>query len=640
MGLFSWFKRDKKKKATDQELEAQYDAQLDPSASAKVAPPPVAAPAPVVAPPPVVSRPPVAAPAPVVVPPPVVSAPPKPVAPAVQSPVVAPKPVAASPVVVPPVSAKPSVASSAPVVPPKPVAQPAPVSAPKPVPVAAPPVVPKPPMPAVTPAVPVTPTPVVPVVSSVAPPVAPVTSPVKAPIAGQTLIAAPKPVEAPTPLMAKAVEVPIEPVRAASAVAPIAPKVEAPKPVPVAPAPAPVVPAPAPAPVPQAPVPAPVAKPVVQVPAPAPVAKPAVPVPAPAPAPVQEPPKPAPVSMGPAPRQAVATKPSLMAQAPAAPEPEAPAKPKGFFGRLKTAVSKTRMILSRKVAGIIGLGKKIDEDLLDQLEEALIEADMGVDTTSLLMDDIRKAWKNGDIETGDDIFPFLKADLKHRLAAGNTAIRTATSGPTVILVVGVNGAGKTTSIAKMARIHVLEGNRVLLAAGDTFRAAAVEQLVTWSTRIGCEVVTGKQNQDPAAVAYTACERAVKENYDILLIDTAGRLHTQKNLMDELSKIHKVIGKVIPGAPHETIMVLDATTGQNAINQARMFREVADVSGIFLAKLDGTAKGGSVLTIDRQAGIPVKYVGVGESFEDVQRFNAHAFVDALFDDTELGGRDAA
>lgn len=322
-------------------------------------------------------------------------------------------------------------------------------------------------------------------------------------------------------------------------------------------------------------------------------------------------------------------------EAAAAPEPEAPAKPKGFFGKLKSAVSKTRMILSRKVAGIIGLGKKIDDDLLDQLEEALIEADMGVDTTMLLMDDIRKAWKNGDIETGDDVFPFLKADLKHRLAAGNTAIRRAESGPTVILVVGVNGAGKTTSIAKMARIHVLEGNRVLLAAGDTFRAAAVEQLVTWSARIGCEVVAGKSGQDPAAVAYTACERAVKEGYDILLIDTAGRLHTQKNLMDELAKIYKVIGKVVPGGPHETIMVLDATTGQNAITQARMFREVADVSGIFLAKLDGTAKGGSVLTIDRQIGIPVKYVGVGESFEDVQRFNAHAFVDALFDDTELG-----
>ncbi len=333
----------------------------------------------------------------------------------------------------------------------------------------------------------------------------------------------------------------------------------------------------------------------------------------------------------PASREAVAAKFSATPATPAAPAEAT--KPKGFFGRLKSAMSKTRMILTRKVAGIIGLGKKIDDDLLDQLEEALIEADLGMATTEALMDDIRRAWKGGDIVTSDDIFPFLKADLKHRLSAGAWQLKRAGSGPTVILVVGVNGAGKTTSIAKMARIHVREGMRVLLAAGDTFRAAAVEQLVTWSGRIGCEVVTGRPNADPASVAYAACERAVNEQFDLLLIDTAGRLHTQKNLMDELAKIHKVIGKVIPGAPHETILVLDATTGQNAINQARMFREVSNVSGIFLAKLDGTAKGGAVLTIDREIGIPVRYVGLGESFEDVQRFNAHAFVDALFDEGE-------
>ncbi|NUQ35059.1 MAG: signal recognition particle-docking protein FtsY [Planctomycetaceae bacterium] len=313
------------------------------------------------------------------------------------------------------------------------------------------------------------------------------------------------------------------------------------------------------------------------------------------------------------------------------PASDALAPQPSFFGKLAGAVAKTRRVLSRRVAGLVGLGQKIDEDLLEQLEEALIEADMGVESARLLMEDIRKAWKGGEIETGADIFPFLKADLKHRLSRHPVSLRMAESGPTVILVVGVNGAGKTTSIAKLAWIMTQEGRKVLLAAGDTFRAAAVEQLVTWSKRIGCEIVTGKAGADPASVAYQGCERAVKESFDVLIIDTAGRLHTQKNLMDELAKVYKVIGKVVPNAPHETILVLDSTTGQNAINQARMFTEVAGVSGIFLAKLDGTAKGGAVLTIDRHIGIPVKFVGLGESFEDIQRFNAAAFVDALFEE---------
>lgn len=315
------------------------------------------------------------------------------------------------------------------------------------------------------------------------------------------------------------------------------------------------------------------------------------------------------------------------------PAPEAP-KPKGFFGRLRKSLSKTRMMLNRRVAGLIGLGQKIDEDLLESLEEALIESDMGVDTTDLLMEDIRSAWKAGDIETGDDIFPFLKADLKHRLSRAGNQLLQASSGPTVILVVGINGAGKTTSIAKIARLYVRAGKKVLLAAADTFRAAAVEQLVTWSGRIGCEIVTGPAGSDPASVAFKGVERAMQERFDVLLVDTAGRLHTQKNLMDELTKIVRVIQKQLPDAPHETIMVLDATTGQNAVNQASMFKEAANVTGIFLAKLDGTAKGGAVLTIDRKVGIPVKYVGLGETFEDVQRFDPHAFVDALFDDAPL------
>ncbi|MCA8938220.1 MAG: signal recognition particle-docking protein FtsY [Planctomycetes bacterium] len=303
-----------------------------------------------------------------------------------------------------------------------------------------------------------------------------------------------------------------------------------------------------------------------------------------------------------------------------------------LFGKLRDAVSKTRKVFSRRVATIVGLGQKIDEDLLEELEEALLESDIGVDTCEYLMVDLRQAWKAGEIDTTDDIFPFLKADLKHRLSAKSSAIMTAESGPTVILVVGVNGAGKTTSIAKMARIFVKEGKKVLLAAGDTFRAAAVQQLVTWSTRIGCEIVTGEDGADPASVAFKACTKAVEERYDILLIDTAGRLHTQKDLMDELAKITRVIQKQVADAPHEAIMVIDATTGQNAVQQAKLFKETAAVTGIFLAKLDGTAKGGAVLTIDRAVGIPVKFVGLGETFEDVQRFNAHAFVDALFDES--------
>ena len=321
-----------------------------------------------------------------------------------------------------------------------------------------------------------------------------------------------------------------------------------------------------------------------------------------------------------------------------APEPQKPSSP-SFFGKLAGAVSKTRMVLNRRIAGLVGLGEKIDDDLLDELEEILIEADIGVSSTEFLIEDIRKAWKNGDLEKTEDIMPFLKADLKHRLSRSPSGINIASSGPTVILVVGVNGVGKTTSIAKLAWILCQEGKKVMLAAADTFRAAAVEQLVVWSGRIGCEIVTGEAGEDPASVAYRGCEKAVEGNHDVLIIDTAGRLHTQKNLMGELGKIHRVIGKVISDGPHETILVLDSTTGQNAIEQAKMFSEVAGVTGLFLAKLDGTAKGGAILSIDRQIGIPVKFVGLGETFEDIQKFNAHAFVDALFDDSLLEATEA-
>lgn len=307
-----------------------------------------------------------------------------------------------------------------------------------------------------------------------------------------------------------------------------------------------------------------------------------------------------------------------------------PQKKKGMLAKLTRAISKTRMVLSRKVLGVVGLGQKIDEDVLERLEEAMIEADFGVETTGFLVGLLHKAWKNGTIENTDQILPWLRKDLKQRLTHRGNETRFAAKKPTVILVVGVNGAGKTTSVARLAYWLEKSGHHTVLAAADTYRAAAVEQLKTWSERIGCEIVTGADKADPASVAHRAAERALEVGADVLLIDTAGRLHTQKNLMDELKKIRAACAaKKIEGAPHETILVLDATTGQNAVNQALMFKEAAEVTGLFLAKLDGTAKGGAVLTINEKVEVPVKFVGLGEKLEDMQPFDADQFVEALF-----------
>lgn len=315
--------------------------------------------------------------------------------------------------------------------------------------------------------------------------------------------------------------------------------------------------------------------------------------------------------------------------------PDQPEK-QGMFKKLSRAISKTRMVLNRRVLGVVGLGRTIDEDVLEQIEDAMIEADFGVETSEFLIDVLTKAWKNGSIETTDDVIPFLRKDLKHRLTHRGNELKLAESGPSVILVVGVNGSGKTTSIAKLAWFLTQQGHDVVLAAADTFRAAAVQQLTTWSERIGCEIVTGKEKADPASVAHKGAERLLEVGADVLLVDTAGRLHTQKNLMDELRKIRNACrAKKIEGAPHETILVLDATTGQNAVNQAQMFRDAAEVTGLFLAKLDGTAKGGAVLTINEKVEVPVKFVGLGEKLEDMQPFDAEAFVDALFDLEDLG-----
>ena len=255
---------------------------------------------------------------------------------------------------------------------------------------------------------------------------------------------------------------------------------------------------------------------------------------------------------------------------------------------------------------------------------------MGVSQVTEIVQDIRVAWKSKEIEDTPGVYDFLKEDLKKNLRNGDSALRVASASPTVIMVAGVNGVGKTTSIAKLANLFVKQGKKVMLAAGDTFRAAATEQLDIWSKRIGADIVKHQAGADPAAVTFDALEASLSRGIDVLIVDTAGRLHTHENLMNELSKIKRVISKKIENAPHEVLMVLDATTGQNAISQAKLFKRAVDITGIFLAKLDGTAKGGVILGMRKEVDIPVKYVGLGEGVDDIQEFDADKFVDALFD----------
>ena len=295
----------------------------------------------------------------------------------------------------------------------------------------------------------------------------------------------------------------------------------------------------------------------------------------------------------------------------------------------KDRMGKTRDKISSSLSSVLTLGRNIDENLLDQLEETLIRDDIGLETTDKLISDLRTAFRTSQIATTDDIIPFLKEHIKSYWPHRDRQLRLAQTGPTVILVAGVNGSGKTTSIAKLAHILSLNNKMVLLAACDTFRAAAVEQLSIWAERIGVQLVKHGSGSDPAAVAFDACEAAVARNADFLILDTGGRLHTQKNLMNQLTKIRDVIRRKIPAAPNEVLLVLDATTGQNAIAQAKMFTETIDVTGIFLAKLDGTARGGIVIAIKDQLDIPVKFVGLGEKPQDIAEFDPDMFVEALF-----------
>jgi fused signal recognition particle receptor len=299
------------------------------------------------------------------------------------------------------------------------------------------------------------------------------------------------------------------------------------------------------------------------------------------------------------------------------------------FGRLFAGLKKTRETLVSGLRKLMGKGE-LDAAQLDRLEELLYTADLGPAAASLVTA-LREAFRKGTLKQAEEVEPFIKARLLALMGGVEPPVPVATR-PHVVLVVGVNGSGKTTSIAKLAALHKREGRKVMLAACDTFRAAAVEQLSIWADRLELPILKGKDGADPSGLAWDAADAAVKEGIDVLLVDTAGRLHTQKNLMAELEKVRRVLGKRVPGAPHETLLILDGTTGQNAIVQARQFQASVAVTGLMVTKLDGTARGGAVVSIREQLGLPVRYVGVGETIEDIERFEPAAFVEALFQST--------
>lgn len=307
----------------------------------------------------------------------------------------------------------------------------------------------------------------------------------------------------------------------------------------------------------------------------------------------------------------------------------------GFFRSIvdsfKQGLAKTRDAIVTGAQGLRSIltGRKLDEALIDEVERRLLQADVGVKTTAVLIDALRADFRAGKLESGDQALEYLKEKIAALWPAQDRTLTLASDGPTVILMTGVNGVGKTTSIAKLATMLRGQGKSVLLGACDTFRAGAVAQLETWARRVGVDVVKGQQGGDPAAVAFDACAAAKSRGIDVLILDTAGRLQTQDPLMRQLGKIRSVVQKQIPGAPHHVLLVLDATSGQNALRQAEEFSKVAGVSGIFLTKLDGTAKGGIVVAVREVTSIPVMFVGVGETPQDVQAFDPRAFVEALF-----------
>lgn len=302
-----------------------------------------------------------------------------------------------------------------------------------------------------------------------------------------------------------------------------------------------------------------------------------------------------------------------------------------LFGKLKEGLSKTRTNVSDKIQTIFTGRRGLTEDVLEELEETLILADIGVDTTMMLLDALREKLSKEKDVSFEQVIEVLREEIENDVLpiVEKGGIMLEGKAPYVILVVGVNGTGKTTSIGKLANYFKSQGKRVMLAAGDTFRAAAVEQLEVWKDRIGVEIIKNKEGTDPAAVAFDAVQSACAKEIDVLIVDTAGRIHTNVNLMQELSKIKRVIGKVIPEAPHKTLLVIDSNMGQNAISQAKMFTGEINVDGIFLSKLDGTAKGGAAIPIMKQLQVPIEFIGLGEQKDDMQLFNIKEFTQAIF-----------
>lgn len=305
----------------------------------------------------------------------------------------------------------------------------------------------------------------------------------------------------------------------------------------------------------------------------------------------------------------------------------------GMFNKIKQGLTKTKRVLNTDIRDLFRQeGRLVDEEFLDELFAALIKTDMGVQATNEIVDEIRSSFR-GRIVHMEEVLDHVKATLKTLMSQDLSPIQLIESGPTVIMVCGVNGCGKTTSIAKLASMFIADGKKVVLGAADTFRAAAVEQLTVWADRLGAEIVKGEPNADPASVAHRAVARTLEVGADVCIVDTAGRLQTQQNLMRELEKIRRVLGKQIDNAPHEVVLVLDATTGQNGISQATHFTAAVQCTGIILAKLDGTAKGGVVVAIRREVGLPVRYIGVGEKADDLALFDPEPFVEALFEEDE-------
>lgn len=302
---------------------------------------------------------------------------------------------------------------------------------------------------------------------------------------------------------------------------------------------------------------------------------------------------------------------------------------KGFFKRLVEGLTKTRNNIVSGIDSIFSGFSSIDDDFYDEIEEILIMGDLGINATTSIIEDLKRKVKEQHIKDPAECKELLIESIKDEMNVGETAYEFENR-TSVVLVIGVNGVGKTTSIGKLAGKLKDQGKKVVLAAADTFRAAAGEQLVSWANRAGVEIISGQEGSDPGAVVYDAIQAAKARHADVLLVDTAGRLHNKKNLMAELGKLNRIIEKEYPEAYRETLVVLDGTTGQNALAQAKEFKEVADITGIILTKLDGTAKGGIAVAIHSELGIPVKYIGVGESIDDLQKFDANQFVNALFD----------